>query len=328
MPYSRWMRIPLLNPLAILLAVAVAWPAAAQLAPERPVAPKTVTVAAYNVENFFDVWDNPYTDDEGTPVKSRDDVRNLARAIKALDADVLVVQELEHEQLLTALVEEFLPDAGYDYLAASPGNDGRGIVLGCLSRYPITQVTSHRLQRFTHPDHPETVYRFSRDLLRFTIDVGIDRPLQVYNVHLKSNGSRPGDPNSMLKRTAEAARVKQILRDAVDADPGVLAVVAGDFNSAYETRPDQDRPWPAMAYLSAPESDGSQLLTDVHAALTDAERVTHPGGGKYPPVTFDYILATPAMAARYVPDSAHVLPQGNLTGGSDHLPLRATFRVK
>jgi len=321
------MRSPLLNTLVTALTVVLTWPATAQLAAERPDAPKTVTLGAYNIENFFDVWDNPYTEDEGTKVKSRNEVRDLARAIKALDADVLVVQELEHEQLLTALVEEFLPDAGYGYVAASPGNDGRGILLGCLSRYPITQVTSHRLQWFTHPDHPETPYRFSRDLLRFTIDVGLDRPLQVYNVHLKSNGSRPGDPHSMLKRTAESARVKQIIRDAVAADPGVLAVVAGDFNSAYETRPDQDRPWPAMAYLRAPEPDGSQLLTDVHDALTDDQRVTHPGDKKYPPVTFDYILSAPAMARRYVQGSAAVLPKGNLTGGSDHLPVRATFRL-
>ena len=293
----------------------------------QPTPPATLTVGSYNLQNFFDVWDNPYTDDETTKVKPRTAVRELARAIKALDADVLVVQELEHEQLLTALVEEFLPDAGYRYVAASPGNDGRGILLGCLSRYPITQVSSHRHQWFTHPDHPDTPYRFSRDLLRFTIDVGIDRPLQVYNVHLKSNGSRPGDPNSMLKRTAESLRVKQIIRDRVAADPGLLAVVAGDFNSAYETRPDQDRPWPGMAALRAPEPDGSQLLTDVHDALTDAQRVTHPGDDRYPPVTFDYILAAPAMAQRYVKGSARVLPEGKLTGGSDHLPLRATFRI-
>ena len=321
------MPIPRLIAAALALITAVATPADAQLAAERPDAPNTVTIGAYNVENFFDVWDNPYTDDESTRVKSRDLVRDLARAIKALDADILVIQELEHEQLLTAMVEEFLPNEGYNYIAASPGNDERGILLGCISRYPITQVSSHRHQWFTHPDHPDTPYRFSRDLLRFTIDVGIDRPLQVYNVHLKSNRSRPGDPNSMLKRTAESLRVKQIIRDGVTGDPGLLAVVAGDFNSAYETRPDQDRPWPGMAALREPEPDGSQLLTDVHDALTDAQRVTHPGDNRYPPSTFDYILAVPAMAQRYVQGSARVLPEGKLTGGSDHLPLRATFRI-
>ncbi len=320
------MRTLLAGPLLLLILLAA--PARAQLAADRPVAPDTLTVGAYNLQNVFDVWDNPYTKDETTKVKSRDDVRHLARAIKALDADVLVVQELEHEQLLTALVEEFLPDAGYDYIAAVPGNDPRGILLGCLSRYPITQITSHRLQWFTHPDAPDEPHRFARDLLRFTLDVGLDRPLHVYNVHLKSNRSRTGDTHSKRKRTAEAMRIKQILRDQVAADPGVLAMVAGDFNSAYETRPAQDRPWPAMAHLRQPEADGSILLTDVHDALTDAQRVTHPGGDRYPPVTFDYLLTAPAMTQRYVPDSAAVLPQGPLTSGSDHLPIRATFRIK
>lgn len=322
------MRTPPLSTVLALLLSALAASSHAQLAAQRPTAPDTLTVGAYNLQNVFDVWDNPYTKDETTQVKSRDHIRALARAIKALDADVLVVQELEHEQLLTALVQEFLPDAGYDYIAAVPSNDPRGILLGCVSRYPITQVASHRHQWFVHPDQPDTPHRFSRDLLRFTLDVGLSRPLHVYNVHLKSNRSTTGDTHAKRKRTAEAMRVKQILRDHIAAEPGLLAVVAGDFNSAYETRPEQDRPWPAMAHLRAPEPNGSILLTDVHDALTDTQRVTHPGSGRYPPVTFDYILAAPAMAQRYIPGSAAVLPQGPLTEGSDHLPIRATFRVK
>ncbi len=104
--------------------------------------------------------------------------------------------------------------------------------------------------------------------------------------------------------------------------------MAGDFNSNYETRPDQPRPWPAMAHLLASDRPGSPpLLTDLHAELTDAQRVTIPGDGRYPPATFDYILATPAMAERYIPRSAKIVSTPALTGGSDHLPISASFRL-
>ncbi|MEE9404509.1 MAG: endonuclease/exonuclease/phosphatase family protein [Algisphaera sp.] len=317
----RNLRFRAITPLFLFLSLSLALPGIAQ-------SPQQISIGSYNLENFFDIWDNPYTEDEGTKVKSRAQVRDLARAIKALDADVLVVQEFEHEELLEALVKEFLPNAGYQYIAASPSNDGRGILLGILSRYPVTQITSHRLQTFTHPDAPNKPYRFSRDLLRFTVDVGLDRPLQVYNVHLKSNGDSSGDKHSARKRTAEAMCIKQILRDALAHDPDLLAVVAGDFNSLYETRPDeQDRPWPAMAHLLEAEPNGTHVFTDVHAHLTDTQRVTIPSKGRYPDATFDYLLTTPALAQRYIKDSATVIQKDTLTHGSDHRPIKATFRV-
>lgn len=288
---------------------------------------QTLTIGSYNIENAFDVFDDPYTGDEGTDVKRRDEIKHLASALAVLDADVVVFQELENVHVLQAMVNDYLADKGYAYVACQPTNDGRGINLGVISRYPIMELRSYRFQTLKNPAAPDKTWRFARDLMRVTLDVGLDRPVDVFCVHLKSNGSRPGDPNSKLFRTAEAIRVKEIIRDEVAKDPGMLAVVAGDFNSMFETRPDQDRPWPAMAHLLEAESDGSQLLTDMHAGLSDEQRVTIPGDGRYPPATFDYILATPAMAKCYVDGSADVIRDAELSSGSDHRPIKATFKL-
>ncbi|MEM1028228.1 MAG: endonuclease/exonuclease/phosphatase family protein [Planctomycetota bacterium] len=294
-----------------------------------PAAADTITIGAYNVENFFDVFDDPYTGDEGVRVKSRADVQTMAKALKKLDADVVMFQELENEHLLQAMIDEFLPNAGYRYVAAQRTNSGRGINLGVISRYPIMELRSYRFKTLTHPDAPGRTWRFARDLMRVTIDAGLDRPIEVFSVHLKSNRDGPDDPNSRLYRTAEAIALKNIAREEVAKDPGFLGVFAGDFNSNYETRPEQPRPWPAMAHLLESESEPGEppLLTDVHADLSDRERITLPGSGRYPPVTFDYILVTPAMAERYVEGSATVINSRSLTSGSDHFPIGASFRL-
>ncbi|MEM9883832.1 MAG: endonuclease/exonuclease/phosphatase family protein [Planctomycetota bacterium] len=301
--------------LAILLA----------LIPGR-VAAEAVTIGAYNLENFFDVFDNPFTGDEGSGVKPRNEIEQIALAIRKLDADVVLLQELENEVALEAMISEFLPNEGYRYVAVQRTNSGRGINLGVISRLPILELRSHRFQTLTHPDAPGREWRFARDVMRVTVDLGGDRPLELFNVHLKSNRDGPDDPNSRLYRTAEAIRLKQLIRDEVAADPGFLGIAAGDFNSNYETRPEQPRPWPAMQYLLQPERDGTQLLTDVHADLSDRDRVTIPGSGRFPPATFDYVLVTPAVAQAYVNRSAVVIQDRRLTGGSDHYPLSATFR--
>lgn len=289
--------------------------------------PKSVSIGSYNVRNFLDVFDDPYSSDESVQVKERRDIRTLAMALQRLDADVVVFQELENEHVLQAMIDEFLPTAGYRHVAAQRTNSGRGINLGVISRYPIAELRSYRFQTLTHPDAPGREWKFARDVMRVTVDVGGDRPVEVFNVHLKSNRSGPGDENSKLYRTAEAMRVKQIIAEEVAADPGMLAVVTGDFNSNYETRPDQPRPWPAMQHLLLTEPGETPLLTDVHAHLSDQQRVTIPGSGEYPPATFDYILATPAMAERVVKNSATVISDDDLTRGSDHRPIAATFRL-
>lgn len=288
--------------------------------------PQSITIGSYNVRNFLDVFDDPYTQDESVKVKPRDEIIAMAKAIKQLDADVVMFQELENEFVLQAMVDEFLPNAGYRYVAAQRTNSNRGINLGIISRFPITQLRSYRFQTLTHPDAPGREWRFARDLMRATLDIGLDRPVDVFSVHLKSNRDGPNDPNSRLYRTAEAIRLKEIVREELAQDPEALIVLAGDFNSNYEERPDQARPWPAMAHLMKPEADGSHLLVDVHAHLSDEQRVTIPGDGRYPPATFDYILASPAMARSYVRDSAEIIRNPAITVGSDHRPLAAKFR--
>jgi endonuclease/exonuclease/phosphatase family metal-dependent hydrolase len=316
-------RTPALMLLLAALALLVAAPAQAQLRQ-----PGVVTVASYNVQNFFDVFDDPYTDDEGADVKPRGQVEAIAAAIAALDADIVCFQELENEHLLHAMSRELLADRGYVYIGAVATNSGRGINLGVMSRVPIVSMTSHRWQTLTHPDAPGRTWMFARDLMKVKFDVGGTRPLTVFNVHLKSNHTTEGDEHSILWRSAEALAVREAVKAELAADREAWVLAVGDFNSDYQRQPHDGRDWPAMALLRKPEPRFGPVLIDTHDGLPRDARITLPGSGRYPPVVFDYILATPALAQRMVPGSAKVLTDPALTAGSDHRPLVTSFRVK
>lgn len=294
----------------------------------RPALGEAVTVMSYNVENMFDVFDDPYTGDEGTEVKRHDEIAAIAKAIATADADIVVFQELENEHLLAGMVKTFLGDAGYDYIACQRTNSGRGINLGVISRYPITRLASYRFRTLAHPgiDPAEQTWRFARDVMHATFDIeGVE--LHALNVHLKSNSSRPDDPNSRKWRTAEAAGLEAIMRGLVKANANVYAVAMGDFNSNIETRPEQPRPWPATQLLRKAKVGDSKLFNDAHDGQPYEKRTTLPGNDRYPPVIFDYIYASPALHKHLVKNSAKVIRSEELVSGSDHFPIYATYDI-
>jgi hypothetical protein len=137
----------------------------------------TVTVGTFNLNNLFSrfnftaaVTETPsalsggvkLTFDEGDIrvrtflgrlVKAKDhgETETIANRIKAMDVDVLAVQEVEHIGILRQFNRDFLGGL-YDHVALIEGNDPRLIDVGLLSKLPLGAITSH--QTATHPDDP------------------------------------------------------------------------------------------------------------------------------------------------------------------------------
>lgn len=304
-PALRW-------PLLILLLLTSATATKAQEAESS-----TLRVASYNIENAFDVFDDPYTRDEGTDVKLRYEVEYITDALKKLDADVVGFQEVENEPILQAMVDEYLPGMGYDYVAVPLTNDSRGIKLGLISRLPIISVTSYRWQTFSHPDIDRT-WRFARDLFHARLQCPDGEVLNVFVVHLKSKSGRDGDPQSTMWRSSEAKRIRQIIGDLLANNPDERVILMGDFNS----KPDE----PATMTLLSPADDGTPVLSDAHASIPMADRTTYPSD-RFPNSVIDFILTSPSMTARLVPGSAAVFNEPELVKGSDHLPVVAEFQM-
>ncbi|TAH34456.1 MAG: endonuclease/exonuclease/phosphatase family protein [Planctomycetota bacterium] len=270
-------------------------PAAAAATAQAPAA----RVATWNLENLYDVFDDPWTQDEITQPQyaSEGRLQRLAQVIRDLDADVLCVQEVENRYVLEKFVQEHLSGSGYAVVQFE-GNDGRGIDVALLSRLPVGPVTSYRHVEFTGAGGRKQ--RFLRDLLR--VRIGAPLNADVYVVHLKS---QIGGDEADAVRAAEAQAAAAILAGELQSDAGYRALVAGDFN-------DQAGSDTVQAFLGL--------------GLVDACAGT-------PSVTFnrepyreriDFVLLTPALAQGLA--GGKVLESAAIMDASDHNPVLVTWK--
>lgn len=259
-------------------------------------------IVSWNIENFFDRFDDPYTRDEVTDpaTVSKRRKRRVAAGLLLLNADVVCVQEVENRAILSNLNEAYLKELGYEVVLFE-GNDGRGIDVAVLTRVPVVSVTSYRHLDFT--DAEGQPQRFRRDLLRVRLGGAFDG--DVYVVHLKSQGG--GDEADVI-REAEAAAASAILAAEMKADPNYRAMIAGDFNEV------ADQPT-VQAFLAAG-------MVDPHAGSKQYSYNQKPYLTR-----IDFTLCTPALAKDLVSGSAKigpelaVLKEVALASASDHYPV-------
>lgn len=269
----------------------------------------TIRVATFNVKNLFDAVDDPYTDDEGTPTKPRDELEKIARTMRAVDADVWALQEVEDRRYLERFVAVFLSDMGYEQVVLVEGNDGRGIDVAVLSRLAVGPVISHRHRQF--PGVKGRPQRFSRDVLRVTLEPKERLPLELWVVHLKSNAD--GREYAEPIRTAEVAALRQIYEAQLAADPQARILLCGDFNDTVDS-----------ASLQALR-EGSAAPRTLFADVPLADRITYTREPYRSMI--DFIFASPGMEPTFVDGSYKIHPLEEADSGSDHRPVSADFRL-
>ncbi len=271
----------------------------------------TLTIAGYNVLNLFDAYDDPYRDDGAGEAKPPAELVALAMSIHAVNADVLALAEVENRGVLERFNRNALADLGYKDVVLFEGNDNRGIDVAVLSRVPVGPVTSHRHLRLLDTNGDPT--QFQRDLLKVRLLPPGGEPFDLFVVHFKSKG---GDEDAGLPiRQAEADAARKVFDELLKADPNAAFLVCGDFNDTLDSEP-----------LKTLVGSGPTALTTFVKDLPADNRVTY---NQKPYLSMiDFILASPAMAARYVPASCTILPGSPQTTGSDHNPVVARFKAR
>jgi endonuclease/exonuclease/phosphatase family metal-dependent hydrolase len=211
-------------------------------------------------------------------------MRNTARAINEVNADVLAVVEAESRPVLAAFNAELLVALGgrpYRHVMLIDGNDERGIDVGLLTReaFPIGPMHSHVDDRDGRGSPI-----FSRDCPEYHVRTPSGADLLVLVNHLKSKGYG-GTAASNARRKAQAERIRDIYQGRVEAGAEYVAVL-GDLNDT-----------PASDPL-APLLGGTDLSDAfVHPAFDDGG---YPGtyglcnaGNK-----IDYLLLSPGLYER------------------------------
>lgn len=175
--------------------------------------------------------------------KPQDKIEWIARTLKEIDADVVMLCEVGGLQSLDLFNHRYMNDAYYSALI--PGNSDRGIEMGYLihKRVPhFHQLISHKekLIDFNYPheiiehkNHGKALkaHRFSRDIAELRLLKDQKPAIIVLLVHLKSKLDKEGiDYNGSLRRKAELRMLVKTYKERRAEFPGIPIIVAGDMN--------------------------------------------------------------------------------------------------
>lgn len=226
---------------------------------------RRLRIVEFNVENLFIRLDHhagqnllKVTEKEWqkfsastVPNKPLESVLALARAIRDMDADILMLCEVGGIESLRNFSRYFLDDIYAAHLIE--GNSNRGIDIGYLVKrdLPFTyDLMSHKnrsidflyehekLSQETGYGHlrsaRKTSHRFSRDVLELRLYETPEKPpvLILMLVHLKSPLDRDRiDPGGRDRRKAELEKLIEIYREIDEEFQGQSPImIGGDFN--------------------------------------------------------------------------------------------------
>ncbi|MFP2933150.1 endonuclease/exonuclease/phosphatase family protein [Pyxidicoccus sp. 3LG] len=266
----------------------------------------SLRVAAFNVHRLFDtVCDSGACggsnyEEQPSPEVLAAQADQLAQAISRLDADVVLLAEVETEASLKELLDR-LPR----FQHAELGETGTpaSVDVAVLSIHPILETRRHRERVLTRPDGSWTY--FSRELLEVHVDAPDARAI-VFSAHFRSKVN--DDPG---RRYAEADAARDIVATAARENPDAIVVLGGDLNDVPGSEPIVALE--KEGHLLRVASDRPESETWTYSYSGNRQAIDHlflaRGGGTYVPGSF--------KAKR---DST----RGGY-GGSDHAAVYADF---
>ena len=306
---------------------------------------KRLSVASYNLENLFDLVDDPGKDDAGsTPSAAALEIKltKLSRAIveKLQVPDIILVQEVENQEILQVLAQRVNDTAASGYQSLSfDSSDVRGIEVGVL-------WNSHRLD-LLHAEalagkEIERAFGASsaspgREPLMAVFQF-LGHNLTVVGNHFKSKSGddelfgirQPPRRDSETQRKLQAAAVRGFVDRWLMSDHRANVIVAGDFNDFAFAEPGEGEDH-TLGILQGREP--GYIMSNLIQRVAPAQRYSYIFEGNAQ--VLDHMLVSPALYDRFekivIPHinadfpAALARDAGTVYRGSDHDPIIAEF---
>jgi endonuclease/exonuclease/phosphatase family metal-dependent hydrolase len=286
-----------------------------------------VRVATFNGEFLFDGEGDegeatfPW---KGDPAAARAHRDAVGTAIRALDADVVLVTEVEDLRTLRLLVAESLAGMGYTATLVDGRDRFTGQDVGLLSRVPVE--AAGRTDVRVPVGVGDQTYGVSKNLwARMTL---AGRPVTLVGVHFLA---RPDDLSRRDRREAQAEVIRRLVAGEVAA--GREVIVLGDLNDHDDAVLDRAGSRPVTDVLATVKAAGPGPADDLVNVLGDvpqAERFTaywdRDRDGAFDEGEFsaiDHVLLSPALY-ELVRDVRYVHAHDPRTV-SDHFPVVVTL---
>lgn len=247
-------------------------------------AQETFRVMSYNVENFFDIHDNPHTEDQDfTPSGIRHWTAGRYHKKLQQTAKVILAAGAWELPALVALCEVENPTVVGDLLRLTPlrnsfyqycmteGNDIRGINSALLYRRDLFRLINHTNIRIT----AEKRQRPTRQVLYACGELTTGDTLDVFVVHLPSRYSGQKETEPYRCRIARMIRRQADSIQQTRQRPQIL--IMGDFNDT-PADPSLTR---SLAARPLPGNKTDSVLPDAYYNLCYQEKGSHKFQGNW-----------------------------------------------
>jgi len=203
---------------------------------------ETYTIAFYNIENLFDIENDPLTNDDDflptsakrwTAKRYQNKLKKLGTVISKIGEEnteispvIIGLAEVENSRVLTDLVEsDTMINDAYGYIHYD-SSDERGIDVALLYKSAVFKVeNSETFSVYLENEKGEQDY--TRDILLVQGKLN-NEYLNIIVNHWSSR--REGEKETEFKRIAGANVVNSIIENLKEKDNNAKIIVMGDFN--------------------------------------------------------------------------------------------------
>jgi endonuclease/exonuclease/phosphatase family metal-dependent hydrolase len=247
-------------------------------------------------------------------------IAHIARVISDIDADIIVLAEIENKAVLQRL-NAALGSKAYPYLFYPNKKERVNIETALLSRFPIEKTST-----ITMRDQARGIHRVT-----ITVD---NKPLDLYLNHWPAYREKE-DERLVYAKTLHNVLEKESKREYI---------LLGDFNSPYQ---EEKGHWGMGLVTFLQAGDKNAPLYNLWYELPQERRYSHSYGKEK--VTLDHIIIPKTLLDEYKPGSLNVFIRPYMLdenghpnrwqisnrgrgehqgiGFSDHLPLTAIFHT-
>jgi len=265
-------------------------------------------IATFNIENLFDLENNPDKDDDSSTPSAAELETKLSKLTRAFVdelqlPEIVIVQETENQAILQELGDRINAEARTHYEARSfETSDGRGIEAGFLfDKRKVRLVEAYQLagEDVEAAFGPESASP-GREPIVGVFRVGRETITLVGN-HFKSKGGDeplyginwPPQRETEEQRKLQARVVRDFVNSVLDEDRRAMVIVAGDLNDFQFAEPGEGDDHP-VGILEG--SAGEVPLSNLINRVSFHDRFTYVYDGNSQ--VLDHMLVSPAIMAR------------------------------
>lgn len=307
-----------------------------------------VSVVTYNAQEFFDAVRDGCEYEEfrksgdwnGEVYETR--LKRLCQVIRAADADIYVLEEIENEAVIMDIANQLCADSwresrllNYSLFAKEPGS---AIGIAVLSRFPLSGLRLHSLDVRTQKGAQPSV----RPIIHVQADIK-GRTLHLFCNHWKSKSG--GEEKTEIWREWQESILAEQVTKAASGEEDFTALLCGDFNrdiKDFEISKNSAKGFGTVLLRSTDPVTGTFKAVEVISPWLDAKgRVQGSSGsyffngsweridhiflcGKGEILSFGPVSKEDWVDEKGAPKGFRL---GSGTGYSDHLPVKAVISL-